>query len=221
MKKHPNIKWLRKNFLTGLAIALPVFLSVALIRWIFGAISNVTDILLVFIPRSITHSDGGPGPVYWYWSLFALLFAAFLITLLGLATRYYVTKKLILAFDNLMSKVPLLNKIYGTIKQVNEAFTSSKKTSFKQVVMIEYPRKGTYSIGFITNETVSEAQDKTGENMVCVFIPTTPNPTSGFLVLAQKDEIIKLDMSVADAIKYVVSLGSLTPEIPKETTEKE
>jgi uncharacterized membrane protein len=120
-----------------------------------------------------------------------------------------------------MSKVPLLNKIYGTIKQVNEAFTSSKKTSFKQVVMIEYPRKGTYSIGFITNETVSEAQDKTGENMVCVFIPTTPNPTSGFLVLAQKDEIIKLDMSVADAIKYVVSLGSLTPEIPKETTEKE
>jgi len=221
MKKHPNIKWLRKNFLTGLAIALPVFLSVALIRWIFGAISNVTDILLVFIPRSITHSDGGSGPVYWYWSLFALLFAAFLITLLGLATRYYVTKKLILAFDNLMSKVPLLNKIYGTIKQVNEAFTSSKKTSFKQVVMIEYPRKGTYSIGFITNETVSEAQDKTGENMVCVFIPTTPNPTSGFLVLAQKDEIIKLDMSVADAIKYVVSLGSLTPEIPKETTEKE
>jgi len=221
MKKHPNIKWLRKNFLTGLAIALPVFLSVALIRWIFGAISNVTDILLVFIPRSITHSDGGSGPVYWYWSLFALLFAAFLITLLGLATRYYVTKKLILAFDNLMSKVPLLNKIYGTIKQVNEAFTSSKKTSFKQVVMIEYPRKGTYSIGFITNETVSEAQDKTSENMVCVFIPTTPNPTSGFLVLAQKDEIIKLDMSVADAIKYVVSLGSLTPEIPKETTEKE
>jgi uncharacterized membrane protein len=221
MKKHPNIKWLRKNFLTGLAIALPVFLSVALIRWIFGAISNVTDILLVFIPRSITHSDGGSGPVYWYWSLFALLFAAFLITLLGLATRYYVTKKLILAFDNLMSKVPLLNKIYGTIKQVNEAFTSSKKTSFKQVVMIEYPRKGTYSIGFITNETVSEAQDKTGENMVCVFIPTTPNPTSGFLVLAQKDEIIKLDMSVADAIKYIVSLGSLTPEIPKETTEKE
>ena len=114
--------------------------------------------------------------------------------------------------DTAMLRVPLLNKIYGTIKQVNEAFSSGKKTAFKTVVLVEFPRPGMYSIGFITSEQHEEVQTKTKEKVVCVFVPTTPNPTSGFLVLVPEDKVTKLDMSVADGIKYIISLGSVAPE---------
>ena len=96
-------------------------------------------------------------------------------------------------------------------KQINEALTSSKTTSFKQVVMVEFPRAGLYSIGFITGAQHGEVQEKTKERVVGVFVPTTPNPTTGFIVLVPEGQIIKLDMSVADGIKYIMSLGSVAP----------
>jgi len=113
--------------------------------------------------------------------------------------------------DGLMMQVPLLNKFYGAIKQVNEAFAGNKN-SFKTVVMVEFPSAGIYSIGFITNEQHGEVQQKTKAKVVCVFVPTTPNPTSGFLILVPEEKVTKLDMSVADGIKYIVSLGSIAPE---------
>ena len=112
-----------------------------------------------------------------------------------------------------MMQVPLLNKFYGAIKQVNEAFAGNKN-SFKTVVLVEFPREGMYSVGFLTSEQHAEVQQKTQEKVVCVFIPTTPNPTSGFLVLVPEDKVTRLDMSVADGIKYIVSLGSIAPEYP-------
>ena len=114
--------------------------------------------------------------------------------------------------DTAMMRVPLFNKIYAAIKQVNEAFSSGNKTSFKTVVLVEFPREGMYSIGFITSEQHAEVQRKTKENVVCVFIPMTPNPTSGFFVLVPEEKVTKLDMSVADGIKYILSLGSISPE---------
>jgi len=105
-----------------------------------------------------------------------------------------------------------LNKIYGTFKQVNEAFTSSNKSSFKQVVLVQFPQPGQYSVGFLTGADHPEVQEKTGENLVSVFVPTTPNPTSGFLLMVPASEIVKLDMSVADGIKFIISLGAVAPE---------
>jgi uncharacterized membrane protein len=125
--------------------------------------------------------------------------------------RYYIGKKMIDWTDRAMMQVPLLNKFYGAIKQVNEAF-SGNKNSFKTVVMVEFPSAGIHSIGFITNEQRGEVQQKTREPVVCVFVPTTPNPTSGFLILVPEAKVTKLDMSVADGIKYIVSLGSSAPE---------
>jgi len=145
-------------------------------------------------------------------TLAALLLAVVLVSLAGLLTRYYVGKRLIEWLDMTMLRVPLLNKIYGTIKQVNEAFSSGKKTSFKTVVLVEFPRAGMYSVGFLTSEKHDEIQTKTNEKVVCVFVPTTPNPTSGFLVVVPEDKVTKLDMSVADGIKYIISLGSVSPE---------
>jgi uncharacterized membrane protein len=115
--------------------------------------------------------------------------------------------------------VPLLNKVYGAIKQLNEAF-SGNKNSFKTVVLVEFPGPGNYSVGFLTNEAQGEAQKKSGKNLMAVFIPTTPNPTSGFLILAPEEKITKLDMSVADGIKYIVSLGSIAPELPAEAKRR-
>jgi uncharacterized membrane protein len=202
----------RANFLTGLAVVLPAVISIAIFQWLFGTVSNITDSLLFFLPRVWTHDRGGEGTMLWYWSLAALALAFLLITAIGRAARNYVGKQIIRGLDVLLSRVPLLNKIYSTVKQVNEAFTTSSKSSFKQVVMVEYPRKGLYSIGFLTADDVPEPRAVLGRQLCGVFIPTTPNPTSGFLIMVPEDEVIRLKMSVADGIKYVISLGSIIPE---------
>jgi uncharacterized membrane protein len=202
----------RGNFLTGLAVLLPTVITLAVIKWLFGTISSLTDLLLFFVPKHLTHEDGGRGPLFWYWSLAALALAALLVSAMGLLTRYYIGKRLIEWLDLTMLRVPLLNKIYGMIKQVNEAFSTGKKTSFKTVVLIEFPREGMHSLGFLTSEKHDEVQLKTRENVVCVFVPTTPNPTSGFLLLVPEAKVTRLEMSVADGIKYIISLGSISPE---------
>ena len=209
--KQPVTHW-KANFFTGLAVVLPALLSIAIVVWLFGTVSNFTDALLFFLPKGWTHERAGEGPMHWYWSLFALALAAGLITLVGRFARHYLGKKLIRLADEVLLRVPLLNKIYGAIKQINEAFTSSKTTSFKQVVLIEFPRAGLYSVGFITGAQHGEVQDKTKEQVVGVFVPTTPNPTTGFIVLVPEKDVTKLDMSVADGIKFIVSLGSVAPD---------
>ncbi len=200
------------NFFTGLAVILPAVLSLALVHWLFGTIANLTDTLLIFIPAHITHAEHGKGPMHWYWSVFALVLAVGLVALIGTVTRLYLGRQIIQAMDRLMLQVPLLNKIYGAIKQVNDAFATSKNSSFKQVVMVEFPRDGVYSIGFITGDQHKEVEAKTREKMVSVFIPTTPNPTSGYLILVAEAKLTKLDMPVSDGIKFIISLGSVAPE---------
>jgi uncharacterized membrane protein len=202
-------RW-RADFVTGLVVVLPGVVSIALLVWLFFTISNITDTLLIFIPKTITHQNNGDGRMYWYWSLIALLVAILLIGVAGRLARNYFGKKMIEWVERVLMHVPLLNKFYGAIRQVNEAFTAGKKDSFKTVVLVEFPREGIYSIGFITSEQHNEVQQKMREKVACVFIPTTPNPTSGFLILVPETQVIKLEMSVADAIKYIVSLGSIS-----------
>ncbi len=199
------------SFWAGLAVVLPAVISVAVLVWFFARIAEITDILLFPVPRTLTHQDQGDGPIYWYWSVVALVLSIVLIGLVGQLARYYFGKKLIEWFESLLLRVPLLNKVYSATKQVNDAFSSSNKNTFRTVVLVEFPRPGVYSLGFITSEQAPEVQDKTGEKLVCVFVPTTPNPTAGFLLLAPEEKLKKLEMSVGDAIKYVVSLGSIPP----------
>jgi uncharacterized membrane protein len=211
VKKGLFARW-RSYFLTGFVVLLPALMTFVLAKWLFGTIASITDLLLFFVPAGITHSSGGAGPMYWYWSLMALLVAVMLIGCAGFLTRYYIGRRMIWWLDLVFLRVPLLNKIYSTIKQVNEAFTSGTKSSFKTVVLVEFPHAGHYAMGFITSEQHEEVQAKTRQNLVCVFVPTTPNPTSGFLVLVPEDKLTRLEMSVADGIKYIVSLGSIAPE---------
>lgn len=210
MKKYFS-HW-QASFFAGLAVVLPAVLSIAVVLWLFGTVANLTDTLLIFIPAEITHADEGKGPMHWYWSLFALALAALIITLIGSLARVYLGRQIITMVDQALLKVPLLNKVYGAIKQVNDAFATNKNSSFKQVVMVEFPKDGVYSIGFITGDQNQEVQSKTKEKVVSVFVPTTPNPTTGFLILVPEHKITKLDMEVADGIKFIISLGSVAPE---------
>jgi uncharacterized membrane protein len=204
-------RW-QANFWAGLAIVFPAVVSIAALMWLFGTVATITDTLLIFLPRSWTHHDNGTGTLYWYWSLTALVLAVLLIGLVGLLARNYFGKRIIQWVDSALLRVPLLNKIYGATKQVNDAFSSTNKTAFRTVVLIEFPRAGAYSIGFITSEPDLEIQSKIDSKIVCVFVPATPNPTSGFLLLVPEDKVIKLEMSVPDGIKYIISLGSILPE---------
>jgi uncharacterized membrane protein len=212
VQKNLLARW-QANFLAGLAIVLPAVVSVALLVWLFHGVANITDGLLVFLPHRLTHDIHGDGAMYWYWSLVALVVAVFLICAVGLLARNYLGKRMIEWVDFVLLHVPLLNKVYGTMKQVNDAFSTGSKTSFRTVVLVEYPRLGIYSVGFVTSEQPAGGQLKLPEKIVCVFIPTTPNPTSGFLLLVPEDKVIKLEMSVADGIKYVISLGTIQPEM--------
>jgi uncharacterized membrane protein len=215
VKKSFFARW-RASFFTGLLIVLPGIITLAVVKWFFGTVSSFTDTLLFFLPYLLdpkqVYKNGVDGPMFWYWSLLAFLLAVILISVVGVLARYYFGKRLIAWADNLMLRVPVLNKIYGTIKQLDEAFASGKKSSFKTVVLIEYPREGIYSVGFITSEQEDEVSKKAAGKCVCVFIPTTPIPTSGFLVLVPVEKITKLDLSVAEGFKYIISLGALAQE---------
>ncbi len=214
MNKSLFARW-RASFLTGLVIVLPALISIGALVWLFGSLTSITDKLLFFLefflPQKAIYANGQSGPILWYWSLIAFLFAVALISLVGLGARNYFGRKMIEWVDTLLLQVPFLNRIYGATKQVNEALTSGKKESFKTVVVIEFPHPGMFSIGFLTSEEQGEAQMRLNQRLLCVFVPTTPNPTSGFMVLVPEDKVTKLEMSVADGIKYVISLGAVAP----------
>ena len=211
MKKTFLARW-RANFFTGLAVIMPGVISIGALVWIFGTVATFTDTLLFFLPPEWTHRDHGTGKMYWYWSLAAFALAIFLVCAAGLAARNYFGKKMIEWADSALMHVPFLNKIYGATKQVNEALVTGNKNSFKTVVLVEFPHAGTYSMGFLTSED-AEIEVKTGEKLVCVFVPTTPNPTAGFLLLVPDEKVTRLKLSVADGLKYIISLGAIAPEM--------
>ena len=194
----------RADFLAGLAVVLPVALSIAAVIWLFGTVSHFTDALLLLVPGEWIRN--GDGPLHLFSRVFALLIAMLLIGAVGRLGRYYFGKKLIQGVDALLMRVPLLNKMYLALKQIHEALTSSKAASFKQVVLVEFPRPGLYSIGFITGAQNAEVQAKTKKRLVGVFVPTPPL-TSGSIVLVPEADVVKLDMSVADGLKFIMSLG--------------
>ncbi|HVR35131.1 MAG TPA: DUF502 domain-containing protein [Methylomirabilota bacterium] len=210
-KKNPINQW-QANFFAGLAIVLPAVISIAIVLWLFEGVSNITNSLLLPVPSKYKYVDGARGEIHWYWSLVALLLALFLIGMVGRFARHYIGKKLIELMDIVLLQVPLLNKIYAAIKQVNQAFSASNKTAFRQVALVQFPRSGYYSIGFITGDQHQEVQAKTREKVISIFVPTTPNPTTGFLIMVPEKEVVVLDMSVAEGIKFIISLGSIAPD---------
>jgi len=204
-------------FYTGLVVVLPAFIAIAVVAWLFGTVSSFTDKLLFFLEwfpepsREWIYVNGESGAMHWWWSVMALVLAAFIIGLIGRMTRNFVGKKILEFVDWTMLKVPLLNRIYAAVKQVNEALTKKNQSSFKQVVLVEFPGPGMHSIGFLTGESHDEISAQLDSEIISVFVSTTPNPTTGFLVFMPREKVRKLKMSVAEGIKYIISLGAVAP----------
>jgi len=134
-----------------------------------------------------------------------------LVFVVGLLTRNLVGRKIVQFGENIVDRIPLVRVLYAGVKQLLEPLFLQKTNAFKRVALIEYPRRGAYVIGFITGESKGELQNKTSKNMLNVFVPTTPNPTSGFYILIPEDEVILLNMSVEDAFKLIISGGIVSP----------
>jgi uncharacterized membrane protein len=202
-----NVAWksLRNSFVAGLLVVVPVVASLALLVWFF---TRLTDFILPSWVRDSLH--GSPALVFLV-RVLALVLALVMVTAVGWLMRLMVGRQLLLAVEGLIDRIPLLNKTYGFVKEISHTLLAGQKTVFQRVVLIQYPRPGVYAIGFVTNETSGEAQQKTQQTVVNVFLPTTPNPTSGFLLLVPKSEVVELEMSVAEGMKLVISGGAVVP----------
>jgi uncharacterized membrane protein len=196
-------KALRNSFFAGLLVVVPVTASVLILLWLF---TFVTDFLL---PASLRKEMLTP-----LYRVAALVAFVALTTLVGWVTRLVIGRRLVALGEQMVNRVPLLNKTYGFMKEISHTLLSGRKTMFQQVVLVEFPRPGMYAIGFLTSETGGEAQVKTAQPVVNVFIPTTPNPTSGFLVLVPRAQVRELEMTVAEGMKLVISGGTVVPPYP-------
>ncbi|MBI2447144.1 MAG: DUF502 domain-containing protein [Candidatus Omnitrophica bacterium] len=199
---------IRNNFIVGLLVLLPAVVTILLLRWFIANVNNlflepIVRILKPYLPEIYLQNTA---------KVVMLIIAIFLIVAIGAISKSLLGKRLINYIERVFLKVPMINKIYGAIKEIISAFSGTGKTIFSKVVMVEYPRKGIYSIGFITSESKGEVQDKTKEEVINIFIPTTPNPTSGMFVMVPKEDITVLDMKVEDGLKLIISGGVVTPQ---------
>ena len=186
---------LRTQFLAGIIVIVPIGVTILIFIWIFNAIDNILQPVLRPI---IGHMIPGLG----------FIITIVLTYLAGVIVSNVVGKNLLLYGESLLNRVPVVRHLYTGIKQIMESFSAPGKTGFMQVVLTEFPRKGMKSIGFVTNEMPG----KSGKKLLNVFIPTAPNPTSGFLQIVSEDEVTRTDISVEDALKMVVSAGRVLPK---------
>ena len=192
------MKKLQQIFLAGILTILPVFITFYLIHFLFTTLDGLIG---GFLETILGRRLFGVGAISGF----------LLILLVGLLTTNLLGKKIIGWSEAIITKIPLIKKVYASIKQIIDAFSIQGKDAFKTVVLLEYPRQGIYVLGFVTGKARGEIQQKTTENLVNVFIPTTPNPTSGMLVFLPEESLIPLDLSVEDGLKMLISGGIATP----------
>lgn len=204
---------LRNYFFTGLVIAAPIYITIYLTLWI---VELMDQWFLPFVPERYNPEHYLPVSV----PGLGLILAFVLLTLLGAFTANLFGRTLVSFGQNLLHRMPVVRNIYGAVQQIFETVMSQRDTSFQDVGLIEYPRKGLWAIVFITAETKGEIAMRTGEEMVSVFLPTTPNPTSGFLLYVPRKDIHILNMTVEEAAKLVISAGLVDPPHSIEETEK-
>ncbi len=211
-------KRLQRHFITGLVVVTPIALSIYIFWKIFVIFDNWMAGLLEFLFVRLLGIEN-----YYYRIPGLGIFVMFLlIILVGILTRLYVGRKLIALGNWIVGKIPFFNTIYLTLKQIMEALFSDKGEVFRKAVLLEYPRKGLYSIAFMTQDTRGEVQNRIEEDLISVFLPTTPNPTSGFLLFVPKKDVKELDMPIEEALKLVISGGAVNPDEAKlSQSEKE
>jgi len=199
-KKKSFVLKLRNYFFTGVVVLIPIGFTLYLTK------------ILISVSSKLIPSEVNPN-TYLHFSIpgLEIILTIFFITIIGYLSLSFLGKKFLQVVDDLFKRIPILRTIYSAIGQMTDSFTQ-KKNSKKSVVLVEYPRKDTWAVGFATKDNKGEMKNKTNRNLVNVFVPTTPNPTSGFLLMFPKEDIIYLDISFEEASKFIVSAGTSNPK---------
>ena len=191
---------LRNYFITGIVVLIPIGFTLYLSRFLI----NISTKL---VPAGLNPNNYIPYAIPGIEILLTIIF----ITIVGGLSLSFLGKKILQIVDNLFKRIPILRTIYSAIVQLTDSFRN-QEGSKKSVVLVEYPRKGSWAVGFSTKENKGELKDKTNKELINVFVPTTPNPTSGFLLMFPKEDVIYLDMSFEEASKFIVSAGTSNPK---------
>ena len=206
------MKKLRTIIVAGLLVWIPLGLTIFVIKLLIDLLGQT----YLLIPPALRPENligiEIPG--------IGVIVAIIVVLLTGLITANYFGNRIVKAWDAFLDRIPLIRSIYSPLKKFSELVLSDQTQSFSKVLLIEYPRKGIYSLCFQTSKELGEVQNQSGEEMVCVYIPTTPNPTSGYIVLVPQNEVKELKMSVEDALKMIISLGVVVPD-PNAVIDKE
>lgn len=194
---------IRKYIIAGLLVWVPLGITILVIKLLI----DLLDRSLILLPPNLRPEQllgfSIPG--------LGILISAFVIITTGLIVTNLAGRKMITLGEDLVERIPLVRSIYSAVKQVTKTILSSEQNSFRQVVLIEYPRRGAWTLAFQTGETMEYFNEKTQKDLITVFVPTTPNPTSGFILMLPRSEVMKLEIDVEDALKFVMSLGVVTP----------
>ena len=191
---------IRNYFFTGVVVLIPIGLTIYLSKFLINTSSKI-------LPSQINPNYYLPFNIPGLEIIISIIF----ITIIGFISLSYLVKKFLQLIDSLFKKIPLLGTFWSAIKQMSQSFKESGSKS-KSVVLVEYPRKGVWAVGFATKENSGEIAEKTNQKLINVFVPTTPNPTSGFLLMFPKDDVIFLNMTFEEASKFIVSAGTTTTE---------
>ena len=203
---------LRKYIITGLLIWIPLGITILVIKLMV----DLMDKTIVLLPPSwrpeAVFGFDIPG--------LGIVIGAMIIFITGFILTNIAGRRLIKFWESFLDRIPLVRSIYSSVKQVTQTILSSDNNTFNEVLLVEYPRKGIWTLCFKTSDSPKAFNDTTGDELITVFVPTTPNPTSGFILFVPKTDVKKMDLDVEDALKLVMSLGVVTPE-SKERLNKE
>lgn len=199
---------LRNAFLTGLLVFLPLGVTIFVVDFLLDLFKEPALRLAYELGLNEQNTFFGLETLL---AGTGLVFGVFLLTTLGFFSKYLLGRFFINLTEKLLDKLPFINAVYRSVKQIVETFGKENRAVFKEVCLVEYPRKNCYALGFITAESSNQVTQRIGKKMTYVFVPTTPNPTSGFLLLLSDEEIFRLDLSVGDGMKMLISGGAVAP----------
>ncbi len=206
-KKASLFVWLRGRFLAGMVIAAPIAITFLILQFLITKIDQRVVPLLPAALKPETYLDYAvPG--------FGLIVLVVFLTLLGAITTNLIGRSVLTISDRILSRVPLVNWLYAGFKQLVEVFASDNTDQFNEVVLIEYPKDGTWCVGFLSSPAKGEIESHLGDGFIGVFVPTTPNPTSGFLMYVPREKVIPMDMTVEEGAKIILSAGLVVPDFP-------
>lgn len=201
---------MRKYFITGLLILVPL----AITLWVLNLIIGTMDQSLLLLPE-----EWRPKALFGFnipglGTILTLL----IVFLTGLATRNFIGKQVVQGWELLLNRIPVVRSIYSSVKQVSDTLFSSSGNAFRKAVLVEYPRQGAWTIAFMTGVPGGDVRNHLVGDYISIYVPTTPNPTSGFFLMVPKADVIELDMNVDEALKYIVSMGVVSPEYFEKTS---